>query len=147
MAWVVTEYPAMQHLLDAGLRSTLALPIYVQDEPIAFFALNSTDPQAYTAEDAETLERVVAQVSGVLANARLRTELREEIGRRIALAEIGRQVGSSPEVSDMFQTLEHLVKGLIDFDRFAVTTVDTELAQFRPEYISGGGCSRLRCGS
>ncbi len=42
--WIVTEYPEMQDVLDAGLLSTLAVPIFNEEGPIAFLALNSTDP-------------------------------------------------------------------------------------------------------
>jgi GAF domain-containing protein len=73
--WVVTEYPEMQDILDAGLYSTLAVPIFSDEKPIAWFAINSTEEAAYTAEDGILAERIVTQIAGVIANVLLRAEL------------------------------------------------------------------------
>ena len=136
-AWIVTEYPEMQDLLDAGLLSTLAVPIFNEDRPIAFLALNSKDPQAYSAEDGELAERIVAQIGGVIANAELRAELQQEVEQRTTLAEIGRLVASSVELDEMYGTLAGLIRGLLPYDRFTVLRIDAESTLVTTDYVVG----------
>jgi GAF domain-containing protein len=135
--WVVTEYPEMQDILDAGLYSTLAVPIFSEDKPIAWFAINATGDAAYTAEDGLLAERIVTQIAGVIANALLRSELQEIIAQRIALAEIGRLVSSSIELDDMYKTLTGLIRGLIPFDRIVILRADLEASEVTCEYVEG----------
>ena len=136
-AWIVTEYPEMQDILDAGLLSTLAVPIFNEERPIAFLALNSTDPHAYTAKDGELAERIVAQVGGVIANAELRAELQQEVEQRTTLAEIGRLVASSVELDEMYGTLAGLIRGLLPYDRFTVLRTDTDSDLVTTDYVVG----------
>ena len=135
--WVVTEYPEMQDILDAGLLSTLAVPIFNEDRHIAFLALNSKDPRAYTAEDGELAERIVAQVAGVIANAELRAELQQEVEQRTTLAEIGRLVASSVELDEMYGTLAGLIRGLLPYERFTVLRIDAETDLVTTDYVVG----------
>jgi signal transduction histidine kinase len=135
--WVVTEYPEMQDILDAGLLSTLAVPIFNEDRHIAFLALNSKDPRAYTAEDGELAERIVAQVAGVIANAELRAELQHEVEQRTTLAEIGRLVASSVELDEMYGTLAGLIRGLLPYERFTALRADAETDLVTTDYVVG----------
>ena len=135
--WIVTEYPEMQDVLDAGLLSTLAVPIFNEEGPIAFLALNSTHPQAYTAEDGVLVERIVRQIGGVIANADLRAELQQEVEQRTTLSEIGRLVASSVELDEMYGTLAGLIRGLLPYDRFTVLRVGTDTEFVTTDYVVG----------
>ncbi|NQW16143.1 MAG: GAF domain-containing protein [Chloroflexi bacterium] len=135
--WVVTEYPEFQDILDAGLYSTLAVPIVSDGKPIAYFAINSTAEAAYTAEDGILAERIVSQIGGVVANALIRAELQQEVAHRITLAEIGRLVSSSADLDDMYMTLAGLVRGLIPFDRITILRANLESDMVTYDYVDG----------
>ena len=142
--WVVTEHPEMQDILDAGLYSTLAVPIFSDDKPIAWFAINATGAAAYTAEDGILAERIVTQIAGVVANALLRAELQQNIAQRITLAEIGRLVSSSVELDDMYKTLAALIRGGIPFDRIVILRANLASTKLYPNTLKVSNTSPAR---
>lgn len=70
-----SEYPGIESLLETGVRSAMSTPLIHHDEVVGLLATTSTEENAYTHEHVETAERIGAQISGALANARLHAEM------------------------------------------------------------------------
>ena len=103
---------------EAGLRSGMMVPLISNDQVIGTFNLRS--------KELELAERVGAQVAGAIANAQLHANLRRESDERVALAEIGRVVGSTLGIEEIYPRVETELAKLIDFDHFSVNLVDDE---------------------
>ena len=54
------------------------------------------------------------------------------------LADIGRIIGSSLDIDDVYQPFADRVRALLPFDRVVITTADQENATFTTAYVMGG---------
>ena len=71
---LVREFPAGVPSFDLGKASLMSVPLVARGKGIGMLAISSTIRQAYTEEDLRLAERVGAQISGAIANARLYSE-------------------------------------------------------------------------
>jgi PAS domain S-box-containing protein len=81
--------------------------------------------------------RISYQIAGAIDNARLHSNLENAAEEREVLAEIGRVISSSIEIGKVYESFAHQVGRLLQFDRLAITTVDTDLDQISHPYVSG----------
>jgi PAS domain S-box-containing protein len=68
------EYPRAMPDYQAGLRTSMSVPLISNDEVIGVLHLHSVERNAYTERDMAVAERVGAQIAGAIANARLYAE-------------------------------------------------------------------------
>ena len=66
-----TQFPTELPIIQAGLRSTLFIPLIVQDEVIGNLSFFSKKSNAYTDHDVKLAESIGYQVAGAIANAHL----------------------------------------------------------------------------
>ncbi len=69
--------PLEMKLLNEGYRSHIRAPLIVKGEIIAMLIIGSKRAAAYTPEDLSTLEKIAAQISVALENARLVIDLKD----------------------------------------------------------------------
>ncbi len=79
--------PSDALLLQAGVRSYIAMPLIAQEELLGWLAVASASPEAFTTEHVEILQEVSAQLALALYQARLREALEAEEQRLAALVE------------------------------------------------------------
>jgi diguanylate cyclase (GGDEF)-like protein/PAS domain S-box-containing protein len=106
---VIGQFPSLTHVLQAGLRSMMAIPLISRDKVIGALVFRSKEKDFYTEGLLNLAERIGAQIAGAIANAQLftnlkRTEnsLRESEGRfrglvekaAVGVAEIDMNTGS-----------------------------------------------------
>jgi len=91
---VVAQFPAFSPAVQAGMRSSISVPLISRDEAIGVLHLLSKTPNAYTEQDLRLAERIGEQIAGAIANAQLFADLkntekslRESEGRFRALFE------------------------------------------------------------
>ncbi|MCJ7494723.1 MAG: GAF domain-containing protein, partial [Deltaproteobacteria bacterium] len=68
---IATRLPAFLPVLQAGLRSTMAVPLISKGEMIAALFFYSKRPKAYTDQDLKLAESIGYQIAGAIANAQL----------------------------------------------------------------------------
>ena len=68
---IATRLPAFLPVLQAGLRSTMAVPLISKGEMIAALFFYSKRPKAYTDQDLKLAESIGYQIAGGIANAQL----------------------------------------------------------------------------
>ena len=69
---------------DAGFRSEILVPLMAAGRPMGMISLMSTEPYAYDQAHVDLAQRVSAQISGAIANARLyarQVEIEDELRR------------------------------------------------------------------
>ncbi len=72
---VLEKYPYFTHVLQAGLRSMMAVPLISRDKVIAALVFRSKGKDVYTEGLLNLAERIGAQIAGAIANALLFKDL------------------------------------------------------------------------
>ena len=90
------------YLLRAGIRSRVAVPLFVQKRPIGTFNLASEQPNAFSEDDIEFLARLADQISVAVANSDAYEQIERQKDRlhaeNIQLREV---ISRSPELKDL----------------------------------------------
>ncbi len=73
----LSRYPRLAAIFQAGLRSIMCIPLVYRNETIGVLHFRSRRPNAYSEQDLRLAEKIVAQIVGAIANARLYSEIRE----------------------------------------------------------------------
>jgi len=136
---VLEKYPGIRSLTDSGARSLLAVPVIWEEAPIGVLFLASRVPNAYSELDVSLVERVAAQIAGTIASARLHTDLQREAREREVLAEIGRVVSTTLDLSEVCDRMTDGVAELLLFDWFAMGTVDVHARTLYSIYATSEG--------
>ncbi|MCX5906750.1 MAG: response regulator [Deltaproteobacteria bacterium] len=74
---LLTRFPGLKPVLEAGFRSTLSIPLISKDQLIGILGFISRNPRAYTDHDLQLGDSIGAQIAGAIANARLHAQYRE----------------------------------------------------------------------
>ena len=117
-------YPDMARRASKHLYSHIVVPLISKDEVIGMFTLSSTKDSCYDDRDMDLAQQVAAQISGAVANAQLLGKIRMEARDRKVIAEIGRVVSSSLDISDVWQSLDEQIRSVLPCDRFAMVELD-----------------------
>ncbi len=120
----VARYPFIAAGYAAGLRTFLSVPLIASGRPVGALHVRSAIPHAYGEREVGLLERIADQIADAIANAQVHAQLLREIQEREVLAEIGRTITSSLDMSRVFPRFAETVRRLIPFDRLTVSVVD-----------------------
>lgn len=91
-------------LIDAPLRSMLAIPILFGDELIGVISLESTQPSAFDENDQEILGALGSNLGGVIANIRLVNQVRQQVVRERQLFEVTSRIRESVDLETILRT-------------------------------------------
>ncbi|MDP6716593.1 MAG: PAS domain S-box protein, partial [SAR202 cluster bacterium] len=120
------QYSGLLPAFDAGLVSFLAAPLISRDRVIGLIQLGSTNPSAFGQREIALVERVADQIAGSVANSELFVHAEQVSQERDILAEIGRIMTSSLNISEVYDRFAHAVSRLLPYDRMSMTTIDHE---------------------
>ncbi|NWF91599.1 MAG: PAS domain S-box protein [Syntrophaceae bacterium] len=141
---IADRFPALSSSFQAGLRSTISVPLISKDQVIGVLIIQSAKPNAYTDLDLKLAERVGNQIAGAIANAQLFAERKraEETVTRLSqehafVAKIGRIISSTLNINEVYEQFCEEVRKVIPFDRIVVTIIDHEKDVFYDEYVLG----------
>jgi PAS domain S-box-containing protein len=91
----IQRIPGLRPAWEAGRRAMIVVPLILENEVIGTLSIFSCKPDAYTARDLSTVERVATQIAGAVANAQLFRE------RQLAEEELKR---SEERFRDLYDT-------------------------------------------
>jgi HD-GYP domain-containing protein (c-di-GMP phosphodiesterase class II) len=74
---IVSQFPRLSTIFQAGLRSIMCVPLISRDEVIGVLHFRSKTPNAYTDKNLRLAERIGAQIAGAIANAQLFSDLKQ----------------------------------------------------------------------
>jgi len=132
-----TENPVHAEKRGVGLKSLLAVPLVWQDAIVGTLNLHSNLPEPYGEGEVAFVEQVGAQIAGAIANARLHANLEREAHEREVLGEIGRIIGSSLDIDDVYERFAEEVRRLIPFDRIVIAETDLETGASTNLFMAG----------
>jgi hypothetical protein len=104
---------------------------------MAALVLGSTGADAYSERHLAAARRIGRAIESSIANSRFFGSLQREAGLLESLAEIGRVVGSSPDITDVYERLFYRVRTLIPFDRAVLTLLDLQAGEGTDTFVVG----------
>ncbi len=148
---IADRYPSLVSTFDAGMHSMMSVPLISRDEVIGGLHFRSKKPDAYIERDLRLAERIGDQIAGAIANARLFADLKEteeeqrrnrEKAERLAkemaiIAEIGRLIGSTLDIEEVYERFTAEAHKLIPFDNLMVNLIKPEENVLGIAYVSG----------
>jgi diguanylate cyclase (GGDEF)-like protein/PAS domain S-box-containing protein len=157
---IVRRIPSLSRTVQAGLRSIIGVPLIYKDEAVGVLQFRSKTPNAYSDQDLHLAERIGAQIAGAIANTQLFADLTQveqeqrlnrERAERLAeetaiVAEIGRVIGSTMNIDEVYERFATEAKKLIHFDRIAVNLCNTPDNTLTVGYVSGTDISNREKG-
>jgi len=134
---IVTEFPSLASDIEDGVRSFLMAPLFAESSVIGTVSVTSREPDAYSPRDLALIESIAAQIAGTVANSRLHASLQHEAHERTVLAEIGRIIGSTLDINDVYERFVDQMQKLLRFDWTAITAVDLAAGTATPVHVKG----------
>ena len=135
---LASRYPALGPALEVGIRAVLAAPMIADGKVVAALVLASIDPGAYSERHVGLTQRVAERIAPTVASSLRYTALQDQVEELETLAEIGRVVGSSPDMVEVFHAFVEKVRTLLPFDGLVVAGLDHETDTGTNVYVSGG---------
>ena len=110
----VRQYPGWVRIPESDfIRSWAGAPIIVNNEAIALFSFDSTEPNFFTNEHVELLRAFTGQASLALQNARLFDETARRAREFASLYETSSALSAENELNDMLQVIVEHAKKLL----------------------------------
>ena len=148
---ITDRYPSLVSTFEAGMRSMMGVPLISRDEVIGGLHFRSKKPNCYTTETLRLAERIGDQIAGAIANAQLFTDLKkaeeeqrrnhetvERLAKEMAvIAEIGRLIGSTLDIDEVYERFAAETQKLIPFDRLSVNLNNPHENTQNVAYVSG----------
>ena len=134
------KYILLTQSRQGGVVSWLDIPMVNRGQIIGALLLVSSEHQAFSDQDIALASRVSNQIAGAIDNAVLFGELKtaeadlassviertESASQNEVIAEIGRVISSTLEISSVYDLFAEQVKKLIDFDCLSIGVYDVE---------------------
>jgi GAF domain-containing protein/DNA-binding response OmpR family regulator len=126
-------------------RSWLGVPIFAADRAVGVISIQSTSQEGRFGEsDERLLSTIAANVGVALQNARLYDETRRRANEMAALAEVGREMSATLEVTTVLEMIADRARTMLGADTSAVYLPNEDGDQFRAEVAIGAIADELR---
>ncbi|MBI5951832.1 MAG: GAF domain-containing protein [Chloroflexi bacterium] len=123
----VREYDGWVHIPESNfIYSWMGAPIIVNDEVIALFSLDSTQPNFFTDEHVELMRAFTGQASLALQNARLFEQTERRFREFAALYETSKAISADIDLSSLLNAIVEHARGLLDTASSGIYLYDTE---------------------
>ncbi|HEX5038963.1 MAG TPA: GAF domain-containing protein, partial [Candidatus Limnocylindria bacterium] len=119
-------------------RSWLGVPIFAADRAVGVISIQSTKQEGRFGEaDERLLSTIAANVGVALQNARLYDETRRRANEMAALAEVGREMSATLEVTNVLELIADRARTMLGGDTSAVYLPSEDGEQFRAVVATG----------
>jgi GAF domain-containing protein/CheY-like chemotaxis protein len=125
--------------------SWLGVPIFAADRAVGVISIQSTKQEGRFGEaDERLLSTIAANVGVALQNARLYEETRRRANEMAALAEVGREMSATLEVTTVLQLIADRAKAMLGADTSAVYLPAEDGELFRAQVALGAVAEEVR---
>jgi DNA-binding NarL/FixJ family response regulator/GAF domain-containing protein len=131
------RFSFLQAGIEAGLNSTLAVPLIYRGRVIGSLMLRSFTEHSYTLKDLTLAESIAIQISGAVWNAQLNEQLEASAKDHTLLAELARDTVHSRDLESVFAELNQALSGRFEFDRIAAATYNHEYSALHFDFVRG----------
>ncbi|MEW6335545.1 MAG: GAF domain-containing protein [Thermodesulfobacteriota bacterium] len=150
---ILARFPSSASInsFRAGMRSIMCVPLISHGEVIGNLHFRSRERNAFDEHALSLAGQIAGQIAGAIANARLFKDLKkaeeeqrknraraERLAEEMAIiAQIGRVIGSSLDIHEVYERFAAVARKLIPFDRIAVNPINAHEGTISFAYISG----------
>ncbi len=117
-----------------AVRSELAVPMLARGRLVGVIDLQSTQLDAYTAEDSALLLLLASRVAASIDNARLFRRVESQNRTLQALAHLSQEFSSTLDLDTLLGKVANGVKQLINYNAFSVLLLDEERGLLRNRF-------------
>jgi PAS domain S-box-containing protein/putative nucleotidyltransferase with HDIG domain len=146
LAGNVHDFPEYVEV-HAAIRSGLYTPLKVGENVIGVIAVESEQPQAFSAADARLLETLAAQAAVAIENARLYVETAYTAERQAILHSASSEIAlNARSLDDLYASIYRAASQLMPADNFTIALHDEARGEFVGEYLidEGQRCPPVR---
>jgi len=141
-----SEHPCLADSLDAGLRSWLIVPLMHRDRAIGALFIAANEESAFNQHDLDLAARIGNQIASAISNSHHYQEGKKLEYDAGVLANLGRIVNSSMDISEVYETFGEEIQKLIPFDRMSLSFANYENQTMSPTWVIGTDVPGLREG-
>jgi GAF domain-containing protein/DNA-binding NarL/FixJ family response regulator len=123
--------------LDAGLKSTIAVPLIYQGRAFGAFVVRSTEEDAYSLRDIHMAEQIGLQISGVVRGSQINEKLERSVKEFVMLADLANSAANARVLTTFLENVNSALGQCIDFDHIAICIEQPEYSTVRYEYVRG----------
>ena len=134
------KYPETIDTYKSGVRSWLCIPLVNRGDFAETLVMHSTKENAFNERDADLAQRVGNQIAGAIGGARLFAELKrtetalatsvieqsEVAAQNEVIAEIGRIIGSTLNIDEVYEHFTDQVRKLIAYDVLGISVFEPD---------------------
>jgi GAF domain-containing protein/DNA-binding response OmpR family regulator len=124
--------------------SYLGVPILKGDEALGVVALYANDTEAFGDSDLHLLTTLANALSVALQNARLFDETQRRSRETAALADVGRDISSTLDLTVVMDRIAHHAKDLLHCDNSAIFLPDADGENYRAIVATGTVAEQIR---
>jgi GAF domain-containing protein/CheY-like chemotaxis protein len=137
-----------QRGIGTRARSWLGVPIMAGEHAIGVISVQSTTQEGrFTDSDSRLLSTIAANVGVAVQNARLYDETRRRANEMAALAEVGREMSATLELSVVLELIADRAKALLYADTSAVYLPSDDSDALRAIVVLGRNAAPIRADS
>lgn len=137
--------PTVAAVEVAGVRTTLAVPMWKGDELVGSISLGRNQVRPFTDKQIEVVQNFAAQAAVAIENARLLNELLETLEQQVATADILKIISRS--TFDLQTVLDTLLELVVRLCGAELGALHPKRANFRAYATYGGPASHNEVGS
>ncbi|MDP6666786.1 MAG: GAF domain-containing protein, partial [Dehalococcoidia bacterium] len=141
-----SEFPGIENLLEAGVRSLMATPLIHRDEVVGFLATATSTENAYGPEHVEAAERIGSQISGALASLKLHASISQMADVSEILAQLSRDASAARDLQALYASVFGNLKKLLPVDRCAIALISEDGKSLVIDHVDGLDIEGLRTG-
>lgn len=127
-------------------KAIVSIPLISEGDVLGALQFRSKDSHAYDQLADEFLERLAAQLAGVIAYDRVNKKLEIEATEQVTLAQISRILGSELDLHTAIDHVAETLKELVPFDSMFASTFDLENETRTNVYHTPGSTSAEQLG-
>ena len=129
-------YPGFLESPHAHIRSWLGVPLVLHNQVKGMLAMDSTQPDYFSLDQARLAAAFADQVAIVMENAHLYEQARQAAERRTVLHRVSQEiVTASFEAEKIYAAIHRASQQLMPTEAFAITLVTTDPAQAEAVYL------------
>jgi len=125
-AWNHPHFKWLQGVAEQELRSLLAVPLLVENQPIGALNVQTREPHDFTADEVEIVSLIGDLAAGALVKARLHDRQKRQIEELQALAEVSAVVTSPQYLDDILDVVTDMAAKVMDAAACSIYLLDEE---------------------
>jgi sigma-B regulation protein RsbU (phosphoserine phosphatase) len=117
-----------------AVRSEMAIPMIARGKLVGVIDMQSTQLDAYSAEDSAIVQLVASRVANAIQNARLFRRVERQNKTLKTLAQLSQKLSSILDLDQLLKRIATSVHGLIHYDAFSILLLDEQSKLLRSRF-------------